>query len=587
VLNNRSILDWWTADGNHTTENRIVMYSDLTGVTASPELRSTFGVLFGWPSDLIWIGNQLYGIESFQRYLYTVVPETGVCTAIGPQNTYEDVYSLAYDVTGDRLFGVDLKKKKLLRFNRTTGLITNIGGSSLVGYPLIRSLAYSDAEQMLYANDQQSDKLIRINPDTGLVTYVSTMPAEQFGRIEELSFFHGELYASDGLLNAVGDLAGAQLQHVDIATGATFNIGPIIDDVSPHSLIINSLPEDFLWTQVSGPGTASFSDPKALAPTVTFSAPGIYELALTAFAWPTPVVDSMFVNASVAVDTDGDGVPDELDNCPTLANPGQEDCDGNGAGDLCEIAEGLQQDCNSNGIPDNCDILTGVAQDCDGSGVPDSCEIASGISQDCDGNSIPDACDIASGASLDCNTNAIPDSCDLAAGTSLDSNANAIPDECEPNNGFVYCAGDGSATPCPCGNVGGAFAGCANSTGFGARIYNAGGVSCSADDAALVGIHLPAGKLALFITGDQQLNGGNGVAFFDGLLCLTVRRRYTPGLSSPTGVVSLSSPVTGSLGLIQPGQTWYFQSWYRSGIVGAPCGTAANTSNGLGIVFGP
>src|SRR5688572_7682748 len=27
VLNNRSPLDWWTADGNHATENAIVMYS--------------------------------------------------------------------------------------------------------------------------------------------------------------------------------------------------------------------------------------------------------------------------------------------------------------------------------------------------------------------------------------------------------------------------------------------------------------------------------------------------------------------------------------------------------------------------------
>jgi len=112
-------------------------------------------------------------------------------------------------------------------------------------------------------------------------------------------------------------------------------------------------------------------------------------------------------------------------------------------------------------------------------------------------------------------------------------------------------------------------------------------VSCAADDAVLIGIHLPANKLALFITGDQTLNSGNGVPFFDGLLCLTVRRRYAPGLSSPTGVVSLGNPVAGSAGLIQPGATWYFQSWYRGGVVGAPCGTASNTSNGLGIVFGP
>jgi len=39
-------------------------------------------------------------------------------------------------------------------------------------------------------------------------------------------------------------------------------------------------------------------------------------------------------------DVDGDGVPDARDNCPMVANPGQEDEDGDGVGDECDECSG-------------------------------------------------------------------------------------------------------------------------------------------------------------------------------------------------------------------------------------------------------
>jgi len=68
-------------------------------------------------------------------------------------------------------------------------------------------------------------------------------------------------------------------------------------------------------------------------------------------------------------DTDGDGIPDALDNCPFTPNRAQTDTDGDGVGDACDncptIPNASQIDTNGNGIGDPCD------PDLDGDGIPD------------------------------------------------------------------------------------------------------------------------------------------------------------------------------------------------------------------------
>ena len=59
------------------------------------------------------------------------------------------------------------------------------------------------------------------------------------------------------------------------------------------------------------------------------------------------------------VDTDMDTVPDARDNCPNAANPDQADSDGDGIGDVCDLADGTSIDENGNGIPDECEQTVG------------------------------------------------------------------------------------------------------------------------------------------------------------------------------------------------------------------------------------
>lgn len=73
-------------------------------------------------------------------------------------------------------------------------------------------------------------------------------------------------------------------------------------------------------------------------------------------------------------DPDGDGVPDDSDNCPDDPNPAQEDNDGDGDGDVCDADDDndgvadLDDNCPTDANPLQEDIdLDGLGNACDGS----------------------------------------------------------------------------------------------------------------------------------------------------------------------------------------------------------------------------
>jgi len=75
---------------------------------------------------------------------------------------------------------------------------------------------------------------------------------------------------------------------------------------------------------------------------------------------------------AVIYDSDSDGVYDENDNCPSIANADQSDTDGDGPGDACD--DDADGDSAAN-TTDNCPSIANADQsDTDGDGIGDACD---------------------------------------------------------------------------------------------------------------------------------------------------------------------------------------------------------------------
>ena len=121
---------------------------------------------------------------------------------------------------------------------------------------------------------------------------------------------------------------------------------------------------------------------------------------------PYLAFDYTLLDTARIADSDGDGLPEALDNCPGVPNLDQADSDGDGAGDVCDNCpdwpNASQSDLDGDGAGDTCDPCPEDAtDDADGDGYcapedcdtddpdvnPDGHEVCDdGLDNDCDGD---------------------------------------------------------------------------------------------------------------------------------------------------------------------------------------------------------
>ena len=154
--------------------------------------------------------------------------------------------------------------------------------------------------------------------------------------------------------------------------------------------------------------------------------------------------------------------------------------------------------------------------------------------------------------------------------------------------GTIYCLGDGTGAPCPCGNTSARDTGqgCRNSSGRGALLVGSGSESVSAANLQLAVSGLPVSASALLGLGSTQAHGIWGVPFREGIFCLGgARTRLASGVAGAAGAlqwdaVALLGPA------LRAGDTLQLQVHYRDPL--GLCSTLGqNASNALRVELTP
>jgi hypothetical protein len=145
-------------------------------------------------------------------------------------------------------------------------------------------------------------------------------------------------------------------------------------DVTPAQIVVDGQTIDL--TPQGGLGDGLVQSAYAVVPWSNMT-DGQVVIKMIAPREPYLAFDYALLDTDQLADDDNDGVPNSVDNCPTIPNPDQADLDGDGIGDVCDVCVGGDNDgdgvCDTD---DNCPLVPNEDQlDSDADGLGDVCDV--------------------------------------------------------------------------------------------------------------------------------------------------------------------------------------------------------------------